>query len=443
MAIEIASVGGYNEVGKNMTAVRVGSEVVIIDLGIHLENYIRLTEDEDITKLPTRDLISAGAIPDITPINDWVPKVKAITATHAHLDHIGAIPFLAQKFNAPVIASPFSIEVLRSILKDEKISIKNKLVELETNGSKKITQNIKIEFINTTHSTPHTVMIALHTKQGIILYANDFKFDNYPTLGNKPNLKRLGELGKEGAVHSLIVDSTYAWDWRKMPSESVAKDMLRDVMLGTDSTGKAIIVTTFSSHIARLKSIVEFGKQLNRKIVFMGRSLSKYCEAAKKAGIIDLSKDVEIVKFAKKIKKRLKEIAKERDKYILVMTGHQGEPKAALSRIIDGAFPFSFEPEDHVIFSCTVIPTETNQNNRNRMEQRLKSYGVRIFKDIHVSGHAAREDLRDLINLVKPKNIIPAHGNFKMTTALVDLAQDMGYKNENIHLIQNGERLKF
>lgn len=443
MAIEIASVGGYNEVGKNMTAIRVGSEVVIVDMGIHLENYIRLTEDEDIIKLSTRDLTSAGAIPDITPINDWMPKVQAIATTHAHLDHIGAIPFLGNKFRAPVYGTPFSIEVLKSILKDEKIDIKNKLNDVKINGTVKLTPNIKMEFINTTHSTPHTVMIALHTRYGSIIYANDFKFDNYPTLGQKPNLKRLEELGRQGAVHTLIVDSTYAWDWRKMPSETVAKNMLRDVILATDSRGKAIVVTTFSSHIARLRSIVEFGQKLGRKIVFMGRSLSKYCEAAKKAGIADLSEHVEIVKFSRKIKKRLTEISKDRDKYLIVMTGHQGEPKAALSKIIDGVFPFKFEPEDHVIFSCTVIPTETNYNNRNRMEQRLKSYGVRIFKDLHVSGHAAREDLRDLINMLKPKNIIPAHGNFKMTTALVDLAQDMGYKNENIHLIQNGERLKF
>jgi ribonuclease J len=175
----------------------------------------------------------------------------------------------------------------------------------------------------------------------------------------------------------------------------------------------------------------------------MGRSIAKYTDAAKKAGIIDLTEDVEIIKYSRQIKRKLKEVQKNRGKYLLVVTGHQAEPKAALSRMVEGELPFKFEPEDHVIFSCTIIPTEMNYNNRNRMEQKLKSFGVRIFKDIHVSGHAAREDLRDLINLVKPKNIIPAHGNFRMTTALVDLARDMGYESENIHLLQNGERLKF
>lgn len=444
MAIEVRSVGGYNEVGKNMTAIRVGNEVVILDMGLHLENYIRLTEEEDVIKFGVKDLTDAGAIPNIEMIDDWRALVAAIVPTHAHLDHVGAIPYLAKKFTAPVIATPFTCEVIEAILRDEKIKLKNEIKRLNVNCSMKMSDECTIEFVNGTHSTPQTAIAAIHGKEGTVIYANDFKFDHYPTLGKKPNIERLRELGKEG-VHALIVDSTYAWDERKMPSESVAREMLKDVLLGTDSKGQMIICSTFSSHLPRLKSIIDYGKKLGRRVVFMGRSLAKYVEAGEKAGIINFSEDVEVVKYARQVRRRLKEISKnraEREKHLIVVTGHQGEPRAVLSRMARGELEFEFRPGDHVVFSCTIIPTDTNKANRKELEAKLKAQGVRIFKDIHVSGHAAREDLRDLINLLKPKYLIPAHGTLQMTSALVDLARDMGYESKHIQLLQNGDRLK-
>ena len=227
-----------------------------------------------------------------------------------------------------------------------------------------------------------------------------------------------------------------------MPSESVAKEMLRDVLLGTESQGKAVIVTTFSSHLARLKSIIEMGKKLNRKIVFCGRSLSKYVEAGEACGIIKFSKDVEMVKFGSKVKKRMKQIMKRgKDKFLLVVTGHQGEPKATLSKMADGQIGFKFNTEDHVVFSSTVIPTKTNQKYRDELEKKLKAYGVRIFKDIHISGHAAREDLRDLVNMLKPKHILPSHAPLDRKIAFSELAIEMGYKPGQIHIIKDGEKL--
>jgi len=440
--IEIFSLGGYNEVGKNCTAVKINNSMIILDMGIHLDNYIKLTEDEDIVNFSRNELIKAGAVPDINIIKDLRKKVKAIIPTHAHLDHVGAIPYLSNLFDAPLLCTPFTLEVIKAILKDEKITLKNKIKALTSNAFYYINDDVKVEFIHTTHSTPQTVMVALHTKEGIILYANDFKFDLYPTLGKKPNFKRLREIGKKGVL-ALIVDSTYAYDSRKMPSESVAKQMLKDVMLGTNSKDKAILITTFSSHIARLKSIIEFGKKLNRKILFLGRSLSKYSYAAEKIGLVNFSKDVEIIKYSSKIKRRLKKIReKQRGKYLLVVTGHQGEPKSTLSKIANKEIDFNLYPEDHIIFSCKVIPTKTNKENRAYLEKRLKERGVRIFRDIHVSGHAAREDLRDLINLVKPKIIIPAHGTKEMRTAMLDLAKEIGYGKNSIYLIKNGDKIK-
>ena len=440
--IEICTVGGYNEVGKNSTAIKVNDEVYILDLGIHLESYIKYTQDEDFVVADPKELMKAGAVPDISTISDWKDKVKMILPTHAHLDHVGAIPYIADNFRSNVMCTPFTSEVLKGILTEDKIKLNSKIKSMSANSSFTASNNVKIEFIHVTHSTPHTVMIALHTKDGIILYANDFKFDLFPTLGKKPNFKRLEELGKQ-KILALICDSTYASDERKMPSESIAKEMLREVMLGTDSRNKHVVVTTFSSHIARLNSIVEFGRKMNRKIVFLGRSMAKYVRAAEATGIAKFTNKVEIIKYGGQIKNTLKKIAKERGKYLMVVTGHQGEPKSVLGRIMNNEMKFNFFPEDHVIFSCKTIPTPTNIANREKLEANLKSHNVRIFKDVHQSGHAAREDLRELINLVKPQHIIPAHGSIEMRSALASLAMEMGYiKGNNIHLMKDGERIK-
>jgi ribonuclease J len=443
MPVEICTIGGYNEVGKNCTAIRIDDDVIIIDMGLHLEKYIKYTEDEDIININANDLIKVGAVPDISIIQQWKDKVRALIPAHAHLDHIGAIPYLANKFNAPIICTPFTASVIKAILKDEDIQVRNEIKVLNANSKLKINKKVIIEFIGITHSTPQTVMVAIHTKYGIILYANDFKFDRFPTLGKKPNFERLHELGEDGIL-ALIVDSTYAGDAKKMPSESVAKQMLKDVLLGTNSKENLVVITTFSSHLARLKSIIEFGKRLNRRIVFLGRSLAKYVKAGENVDIIKFSEDVKIISFKKEIKKFLKNIGKKRNKYLLVVTGHQGEPKSVLSKMARKELHFKFKAEDQVIFSCKIIPTETHIQNRKVLENELRSDKVRIFKDIHVSGHAAREDLRDLINIIKPKHIIPAHGELQMTKSLEELAIEIGYKkNENVHLMSNGRTIIF
>ncbi len=435
--IQLQAIGGYNEVGKNCTAIKIDNEIIILDMGVHLDNYIAYTKDEDIHHLNPNELIKVGAIPDMNGIEK--EKVKAIIPTHAHLDHVGAIPYLANNFDCPIICTPFTKAVINAILKDEKIKIKNEIREVNINSKIKIGNNI-VEFINVTHSTPQTIMAAIHTKYGTILYANDFKFDNYPVLGKKPNYERLKEIGK-GKVLALIVDTIYAKEAKKTPSETVARDMLKDVLLGTENKDKAIIVTTFSSHIARLKSIIQLGKQLNRKIILLGRSLSKYVYAAEDVGIVKFSKEVEIVRYGKQIKNKLKKLEKNKKKYLIICTGHQGEPKAVLSKIANGVFKFKFDKEDHVIFSCKIIPSAINIKAREVLENNLKQKGVRIFKDIHVSGHACREDHRDLINMTHPKYIIPAHGNKDMELAMLDLALEMGYNKKNVYILKDGDKI--
>lgn len=437
--VEICTLGGYSEVGKNMTAIKDGDEVIILDMGINVPKLINFEED-DRNNLDAGKLIRAGAIPDDKLIKDWQPKVKAIVCSHCHLDHIAAIPYLADKYNCPVIGTPFTIEVIKTLLTDEKTKIKNKLIPLNINSSTKI-GNFEIEFINATHSTLQTVMIAVHLKKGTILYANDFKFDNTPVLGKKPNYARLRELGKQNVL-ALISNSLYSNAERKTPSEKIARELLKDVMLGTENQDSLIIVTSFASHLARIRSVLDFGKLLNRKVILMGRSMFKYTDAAERIGLINYSKEAEILAYARLIKKKLKEIEQNRSKYVIMCTGNQGEPNAVLSKLADGRLPLKFQPEDHIIFSCKTIPEPLNIKNRAILEEKLKQKKVRIFTDIHTSGHCGREDIRDLIKMVKPQHIFPAHGDKHKQMGLAELASEMGYSiGKTVHVSEDGKRI--
>lgn len=443
MPLEICTIGGYSETGKNSTAIKIDDEVIILDMGLHMENYIRYTEDEDIRNLTYPELLKVDAVPDYKLIKDWRKQVIAIIPSHGHLDHVGAVPFSAHLFpQAPVICTPYTAEVLKSIFHDERIKIPNKLIPLNLNSVYKLSNTVQVELVNVTHSIPQASLIILHTPYGKIVYANDYKFDRQPTLGKKPDFQRLQKIGKEGVL-LLIVESLYAHEHKKTPSESVAKQMLKDVMLGINVKGKAMVITTFSSHLARLKSIIELGKKLNRKIIFVGRSLSKYVTAGQRLGLISFENDVKLLKYREDVEKTFKRTMKEgKDKYLLVVTGHQGEPKAILSRMARKELSFGFNNGDVVIFSCSIIPVELNQDNRDKLETRLKGLGVRIFRDIHVSGHAAREDHRDLIELIRPKHIIPSHGGPDKAENMVNLAEEMGYKlNNNIHQMEDGKRI--
>src|SRR3989344_5801010 len=269
MTIELCCIGGFSKTEGNSVALKIEDEVIILDMGLSMEDYIRYTEDrEDVSSKTYAQLLRVNAVPNYNFIKEWHDKVTAIVPSHGHLDHIGAIPFAASLFpNAPIISTPYSIEILKSILSDEHITLPNKLISMNLNSSFKLSSKITVEFVNVTHSIPHTAIVIIHIPYGKIMYANDYKFDRQPVIGKKPNFERLKELGDEG-VKLLIVNCLYANEQKKTPSESVAKQMLKDVMLGVQSKDKAMIVTTFSSHIARLKSIIEMGKKLDRKIVF-------------------------------------------------------------------------------------------------------------------------------------------------------------------------------
>jgi len=440
--IEIMPIGGYNEFGKNMTAVKVDDEVIIFDMGLHVEKYINLNEDSSLQIRNREELIKREIIPNDNFIKDWKKKVKAIVPSHAHLDHIGAIPYLAKNYSAPIICTPYTAEVIKILSKDDGHILKNKIITLGTNESYILNQNLKIEFINMTHSIPQTVMVALHTKYGIVIYANDFKFDNFPVLGSKPNYKKLKKLSEKNII-GAIIDGTGAKQFQKTPSEKIVTEMFRDLLLHESKKYRNIFVTTFSSHLARIKTIVEFAKKINRIPVLLGRSMYKYTKAAQNISLIDYDKDVEIIKYKSNVRKFLRKISKEKSqkKYLILCTGHQGETDAILGRIAYGDINYDLDERDCIIFSSKVIPSKTNQEQWSQLQNQLKSFKVHIYNDVHVSGHASREDHRELIEILKPKNIIPAHGDKEMVVGLKELALEMGYTKNQIHLQNNGKLL--
>jgi len=429
------AVGGFSEIGRNCCAIKVDDEVVILDLGLHMEKYIEYTDErEDNFDLSADTLIKLGAVPDINALGDWQKKVVAICISHAHLDHVGAIPYLGNEFDCPIYGTPFTMKVLNSMIKDDRVDLRNDLVEKKLGSKFKVSNNIEIEFVNVTHSTPETAIIVIHTKYGAVAYANDFKLDEHPTLGNKTNIKRLQEID----IKALIVDCLYANNPKKTPSEMIAKQMLKEILLANDLEGKNIFVTTFSSQIARLKAITEIGKKMGRKVVFLGRSLAKYAFAAEDANITKF-KDAKIVKYSNKVRRFLENL-KNPENHLFVVTGHQGEPRAVLSKIVNQTY-FTFKTGDIVIFSCQIIPVQPNYDNRADLENALKNKNVKIYTDIHVSGHASGEDHRGFFKLIKPENIIPAHGDIPRMQAMKKIAMEEGYKEDKIHFLQNTEKV--
>jgi ribonuclease J len=441
--MNIHAIGGYDEVGKNMTALEIGEDVLLFDSGLFLPAIIGVQEKE---KIPTeRGMRALGALPDDVYLEKkgLRNKVRALMVSHAHLDHVGAVQYNAHRYKAPVLGTPFTMDLLKILIEDNNHDVNNRIIPVKVDGNYNVRgrKDYKVEFINMTHSTIQSSVVAVHTKEGIVLYANDYKLDNSPVLGDKPNYKRLKELSKIG-IKALIVDCLYAPDDRKTPSEKIAKGLLEDVFFTTDNHKSGMIVTTFSSHIARLKTISELGSKLGRKVVFVGRSLNKYMTAAKNVGKAGFAKNVEMATYRKQKEKILAKINKNRQHYLIVCTGHQGEPGAVLDRLSRNQLPFKLKGEDHILFSSKTIPTPANIASRGELEKRLKKFNVRIFDNLHVSGHGGREDLRDLIKLTNPENVIPSHGDLKKLTAGADLAVEMGYKmHKNVHIMHNGMKL--
>ncbi len=439
--IEIWAVGGYSEIGsKNMTAIKVDDEVVILDMGYNVEKIVNFEgrEGEEITKLSYKEMLKIDAVPDDTELKkEWGDKVKAIVVGHGHLDHCGAVRLLAKRYKqAPIIATPFTIEIIKKGLEGKRLY--NKIIPLPPSSEYRISKNINIELINMTHSTLQTVAVAIHTPYGSVLYTNDFKLDNKPVLGEKPDYNALEKVGKNCIAQ--ISDCTCVDKSGHTPSETLAKGMLRDILLRYKDKENGIIVSTFSSHIPRLSTLVKISKEIGREPVFIGRSLFNYLEAAKKTNLY--STDAEIAGFVRQRINVLRKINQNREKYVIICTGNQGEPNAVLSKIANDETPYRINDDDVIIFSCAVIPTPTSEANRKILERKLSEKNTRIFKDVHVSGHASKADHRELLQILKPKHLIPTHGGMDKLVVAAEIARTMGYQlNETVHLLQDGKRL--
>ncbi len=460
--MEICTVGGFEQVGKNMTAVRVDDDVFIFDAGLYIPGIVELQEDNLMEythrlqkkgqrnqNFSEKKLREFGVIPNDTVLDKlgWHDKVRAIFISHAHLDHLGGVPYIAKRYpNVPIYGTPFTMQLLKEILDDEHIKLSNKINVIQSDSTHMIkgkSATYKVDFIHATHSTIECVFPALHTKEGIFFYALDLKFDNHPTLGNPPSYNLMEAAGKEG-VKALVLDSLYSGTEVEPGGEIVAYHLLEEAYSKITSGNTAFFVTTFSSHIERLTNIVKLAKKMapNREIVFLGRSLAKNIEAATKVGLWKF-KGIKTLKYGRQRESFLRKVEKNREKYFVVCTGHQAEENSVLDRIVKGTMPFKFKSGDNLIFSSSVIPVPINIMARERMDNKLRRMGVKIQTNVHVHGHGSREDMRHLVNMTKPQHIIPAHGTLQQETPMIGLATEMGYKfGKTSHLSNDGNVIK-
>ena len=441
MEIEIATIGGYEEVGRQMTAVRAGDDVVIFDMGLNLSKVL-IHDNVETERMHSLDLIDMGAIPDDRIMSDLEGDVKAIVPTHGHLDHIGAISKLAHRYDAPIVASPFTIELVKQQIKgEEKFGVENDLQKMSAGETMQIGERNELEFVNVTHSIIDAINPVLHTPEGSIVYGLDKRMDHTPVIGDPIDMKRFREIAREdGGVLCYIQDCTNAGRKGRTPSESVARRHLKDVMYSVEDYDGGIVATTFSSHIARVSSLVEFAEDIGRQPVLLGRSMEKYSGTAERLDFVDFPDDLGMYGHRKSVDRTFKRIMNEgKEDFLPIVTGHQGEPRAMLTRMGRGETPYELEDGDKVMFSARVIPEPTNEGQRYQSEKLLGMQGARIYDDIHVSGHLREEGHYEMIDTLQPQHIVPAHQDMKGFAPYVDLAENMGYDlGRDLHVTRNG-----
>jgi len=436
--MEIYAIGGYDEVGRNMSAVRVGDEIVILDMGINITPLAK-SGDIKVETLSREELYNFTIVPDDRIIKDK-KKVAAIVLSHGHLDHIGAVFALAEQYDCPIIGTPYTLEILRKIIKGESErktkpttifakksddvereydgamttyrELRNKFIVVPNNSKYKLNENINIEMVGCSHSIPDSAIVVLHTKEGVVVYANDWKFDDSPTDMNFPNYKRLFELGKQGV--KVLIDGALNIEKKGYcPSEYIGQELLKGALLKTQhqelsSYGSLLVVTAFASNIARFQAVQRFAEMLNRRLIVLGGSTVKYITAAQ--GLGKISGIIELYKSKSSIKTVLGRVKKDPNKHLIFCTGNQGEENAVLSRIAGRDYKgFSFPRGTQVFFSSSIIPSDINKKNVENLEKLLDKQGCRIYRDLHASGHAYKEEHREIIRMLKPKTIIPCH----------------------------------
>ena len=414
---KIVVLGGLGEVGKNMYCVMHNDAIVIIDAGV---------------SFPEDDLKGVDyVIPDFTFLKENEDKIQALLITHGHEDHIGSIPFLLSQVNIPVIYAPnHAKQLIQKKLEDRNIRYDNLKVYDEKTKIK--FKDIEVEFFIVTHSIPDSHGISITTPDGRIITTGDYKFDLTP-IGPDADLYKMANLGHDG-VDLLISDSTNALNEGFSKSESIVDETLGDMF--TRFKNNRIIIATFASNIYRIKHIFETCYKHNRKICIFGRSMENNINISIEGGYIDHK---EILINAEELK-NLKP-----NEVTILCTGTQGEPLAALSRMSAGTHKqVKLTPNDVVIFSSSAIPG--NALSISKTINKLYLQGVKVYTssslaDLHTSGHANEEEIKLLMKLIKPKYLMPFHGEYRMLKKQANIGIACGIKKENTFIIKNGESL--
>ena len=418
--LKIITLGGLDEIGKNMTALEYGNDIILIDCGMAFPN------DE----MPGVDLV----INDITYLEKNASKLRGIFLTHGHEDHIGGLPYFLKSINVPVYGTRLTIALVENKLKEHNLLSSVKVVNVRAGSTVSVGQFLKVEFIRTNHSIADSVALAIHTPQGTVIHMGDFKIDTTPIVGDMIDLTRLGELGKDGVL-ALLSDSTNAERPGYAMSEMSVGDNFDSIF---KNCKKRIIVATFASNVHRVQQIINAAVANGRKVAVSGRSMETIVEISVMLGYMKVPQGVLI---------NLDSINKYNpEQIVIITTGSQGEPMSALTRMaFSDHRKVEITKNDLIIISATPIPG--NEKTVSAVIDELFKIGAEVIykalADVHVSGHACAEELKLILALTKPSYFIPVHGEHRHLVFHKQLAEKIGIEEENIFILSNGSVLEF
>ena len=409
--LRIVALGGLTEIGRNMTVFEYKSKLLIVDCGV------LFPEDNQ----PGIDLI----LPDFSYIRDRLDDVVGIFLTHGHEDHIGAVPYLLrERGDIAIYGSALTLALITAKLKEHRISPLTRVVK---EGGVEDIGPFTLEFVAVNHSIPDALAVVINTDAGRVLATGDFKMDQLPLDGRITDLRTFARLGEEG-VDLFMVDSTNAEVPGFLPSEREIMPALNRVI---SSTRRRVIVASFSSHIHRVQQVIDIAALHGRKVVFIGRSMVRNMKIAEEMGYLKVPADLVI---------DAKELDQFDDNVVLICTGSQGEPMAALSRMANGDHQIRVGEGDTVILASSLIPG--NENSVFRIINELTRFGAKVVHKanamVHVSGHAAAGELLYCYNIVKPKYVMPIHGEWRHLKANAELAIESGVARSNALIVDNG-----
>ena len=416
--LKIIPLGGLSEIGKNMMALEYGDDIIVIDAGL-------MFPEEEMLGI---DLV----IPDISYLVERRPKIRGIVITHGHEDHIGALPYILPQLNVPVYATKLTQGLIEVKLKERKALSQAKL-KVITPGSQFTLGKFRLEMFPVCHSVPDAVGLIIYTPVGTIVHSGDFKLDYTPVNGKPTDLSRLAQLGGQGVL-LLLSDSTYVELPGYTPSEKVVSETIDRIM--ANASGR-VIVTTFASLISRVQQVIDAAAKHQRRVFIVGRSMNDTAKIALKLGYL---------RAPEGIIGRLDELRNlPHDKIVLITTGSQGEPTSALVRIANREHrQLHIVSGDTVVISASPIPG--NESLVSRTINSLFKQGAQVYYDkvsqVHVHGHGSQEELKLMLNLIKPKFFIPIHGEYRHLCLHARLAQSLGIPKENAFILEDGDILE-